>query len=98
MFGLLLQSSTKIAFTNEGLAAVEQQIAKALDEARNNGFIAPGYTIDGRFLERGYEINMPRVSDLNQSDIEARHLAGVTFTILGAGAIHSVQISGTFER
>ena len=38
VFGLLLQTTTKIAFTNEGIASIEQQIAKALDEAKNNGF------------------------------------------------------------
>lgn len=98
VFGFLLSRPTKVAMTDEGIAAVEQQIASALDEARNNGFIAPGYTVDGVFLERGYEINMPRAEDVSQSDVEARHLPGITFTILGAGAIHSVEISGVFER
>ncbi len=98
VFGYLLTRTTKVPYTNKGVAAIEQQVINALDEAVRNGLIAAGETIDGRFLANGYETNVIPVEDINQSDKEARHYPGLSFTVLGAGAIHSVQINGTFER
>jgi len=98
VFGYLLTRTTKVPYTNKGTAAVEQQVIKALDEAVRNGLIAPGETIDGVFLPNGYETTVIPVEDINQSDVEARHYPGLSFIVLGAGAIHSVQINGVFER
>ena len=39
-----------------------------------------------------------KVADTNQSDIDARQYNGLSFIVLGAGAIHGVQINGVFER
>ena len=80
------------------MASVEQQLIKALDEAVRNGLAAPGTTIDGEFLEKGYKTYTVPVADVNQSDKEARFYGGLSFTLLGAGAIHKVQVNGTFER
>lgn len=98
VFGYLLTRTTKVPYTNKGVAALEQQVISALDEAVRNGLIAPGETVDGRFLPTGYETVVIPVEDINQSDKEARHYPGLSFTVLGAGAIHSVQINGIFER
>lgn len=98
VFGYLLTRSTKVPYTDKGIAAIEQQVTKALDEAVRNGLIAPGETIDGEFLGTGYKITTIPAADINQSDKEARHYPGLSFVILGAGAIHSVQINGVFER
>jgi len=98
VFGYLLTRTTKVPYTNKGVAAIEQQVISALDEAVNNGLIAPGETIDGEFLPNGYKTTVIPVEDINQSDKEARHYPGLSFTVLGAGAIHSVQINGIFER
>jgi len=98
VFGYLLTRTTKVPYTNKGVAAVEQQVIKALDEALRNGLIASGETIDGEFLANGYKTTVIPVEEMNQSDKEARHYPGLSFTVLGAGAIHSVQINGIFER
>lgn len=98
VFGYLLTRTTKVPYTNKGLAAIEQQIISALDEAVRNGLIAPGETIDGEFLPNGYKTVVIPVEQINQSDKEARHYPGLSFVVLGAGAIHSVQINGVFER
>lgn len=98
VFGYLLTRTTKVPYTNKGIAAIEQQVISALDEAVNNGLIAPGETIDGEFLPNGYKTIVTPVENINQSDKEARHYPGLSFVVLGAGAIHSVQINGTFER
>jgi hypothetical protein len=98
VFGYLLSRTTKVPYTNKGVAAIEQQVISALDEAVNNGLIAAGETIDGEFLPNGYKTTVIAVEDIDQSDKDARHYPGLSFTVLGAGAIHSVQINGIFER
>ncbi len=98
VFGYLLTRTTKVPYTDKGVAALEQQVGNALDEAVRNGLLAPGETIDGRFLPNGYEITTIPVADINQSDKEARNYPGISFIALGAGAIHSAQINGVFER
>lgn len=98
VFGYLLTRSTKVPYTDKGIAAIEQQVTKALDEAVNNGLIAPGETIDGEFLGTGYKVTTISADLINQSDKDARHYPGLSFIVLGAGAIHSVQINGVFER
>lgn len=98
VFGYLLTRTTKVPYTDKGVAALEQQVINALDEAVRNGLLAPGETIDGRFLPNGYETITVPVADINQSDKEAREYPGLSFVALGAGAIHGAQINGTFER
>lgn len=98
VFGYLLSRTTKVPYTNKGVAAIEQQLITVLDEAVRNGLIAPGETIDGEFLATGYKTIKVPVQDINQSDKDARHYPGLSFIVLGAGAIHSVQINGVFER
>ncbi len=98
VFGYLLTSTTKVPYTDKGVAALEQQLINTLDEAVRNGLIAPGETIDGEFLGTGYKVTTVPVADVNQSDKDARFYQGLSFVILGAGAIHKVQINGVFER
>ena len=98
VFGYLLTRSTKVPYTDKGVAALAQQVTKALDEALNNGLISSGTTIDGEFLGTGYKVTTIPVGLINQSDKEARYYPGLSFVVLGAGAIHSVQINGVFER
>ena len=98
VFGYLSTRPTKVPYTDKGISAIKQQVTKALDEAVLNGLIAPGETIDGEFLGTGYKIITIPAADINQSDVDARKYPGLSFVVLGAGAIHSVQINGVFER
>lgn len=98
IYGYLISRTTKVPYTNKGLAALEQQLIKVLDQAVVNGLIAPGETIDGEFLANGYKTTVIPVEDTSQSDIDNRFYGGLSFVVLGAGAIHGVQINGVFER
>lgn len=98
VFGYLLTRTTIVPYTDKGIAALAQQVTKALDEAVRNGLLAPGETIDGEFLQFGYKITTIPEAEVNQSDKEARFYPGLSFVALGAGAIHKVQINGVFER
>ena len=97
-FGVLYTATTKIPYTDEGAQRIVQGVEAALQEAVTNGFAAPGYTSDGRFLSRGYETQVVPVKDVPPSDRSARVGPTITFTLLGAGAIHRIQINGTFIR
>tara|TARA_R110000822_G_scaffold84867_3_gene199031 strand:- start:12459 stop:13940 length:1482 start_codon:yes stop_codon:yes gene_type:complete len=96
VFGYMLTQETK--YTDKGTASLEQQVIRAFDEARRNGLIAPGTTIDGEFLPNGYKTTVIPVADVNQSEKEARQYNGLSGVVLGAGAIHGVQINIVFER
>lgn len=96
VYGYLSTTETKVKYTNQDLVKIEQQMDKVLAQAVRNGLGAPGETSDGRFLSRGYEITMQPVEDVPQDSIDARSYVGASFTLLGAGAIHSVEIKGAF--
>jgi hypothetical protein len=98
VFGYLLTRPTKVPYTDKGVAALEQQVIRALDEGVANGLLAAGTTIDGTYLPNGYAVQTVPVALVPQAEKEARHYSGISFTALGAGAIHSVQINGIFER
>ncbi len=98
VFGYLLTQPNKVPYTDKGVAGLEQQVIRALDQAVNNGLVAPGETQDGIFLANGYITVTVPVDDVAQSEKDAREYNGLSFTALGAGAIHKVQINGVFER
>ena len=98
VFGYMLTKATKVPYTDKGTAALEQQTIKALDQAKTNGLIAPGETIEGVFLPLGYKTTLVDVADVNPSDKSDRQYDGLSAVMIGAGAIHGVQINAVFER
>lgn len=98
VFGKLYTDTTKTAMTDSGAASLQQQVEKGLDQAILNGLGAPGYLNDGTYLAKGYRTDVVKIEDHNQSDKERRIGPPITFVLIGAGAIHSVQVNGTFQR
>ncbi|RLC88276.1 MAG: hypothetical protein DRJ03_03245 [Chloroflexi bacterium] len=99
VLGLFVSSTSKIPYTNKGVAQVEQQVIKALKEGVRNGLIAPGgVTNTGVVLSAGFEVSSVDVSEVNSSDKDARLYKGISFVAIGAGALHGVTINGVFER
>lgn len=98
VYGYLLSRPTKVPYTDKGVAALEQQLIKILDESVRNGLVATGETIDGEFLANGYKTITVPVADVSASEKQNRQYNGLSFIALGAGAIHGVQIQGVFER
>lgn len=97
VFGTLF-TSNKVPYTDPGVQRLAQQVTKALAEGVDAGLLAPGVDSSGRLLPNGYLVNTVPVSQVNQSDKEARIYKGISFTALGAGAIHGVTVNGVFER
>lgn len=97
VFGALY-TSRRIPYTDAGIQILAQQVRNALAEAVTAGLLAPGTDANGNFLSEGYVVNTVPEAQVSQSNKEARFYNGLSFTALGAGAIHSVTVNGVFER
>lgn len=97
VYSFLVTRTTKVPLTDEGVAQLASRVTAALSEAVNNGLVAPGTTFDGEYLDTGFLVEYGKVADLSISDRQQRKSPAITFTAIGAGAIHGVTINGTFE-
>lgn len=97
VFNLFYGSTTKIPWTDTGVALVNQQITLALELAVTNGLIAPGYDNEGTFYADGYIVQSTDL-ELMQSQKGARIWEGSSFTCIGSGALQGAIISGNFVQ
>lgn len=74
--------SKTIPYTDEGVQQVSQVMAKRLEEAVRNGFLA------------SYEIFPPNVEDIATNDKANRFLPDIPFEAILAGSIHTIKING----
>lgn len=106
VFGYLYTRTTKVPQTDKGVAQIVSQVESALREGVRNGLLAPGVWrgIDlgeiksGDYLTKGFYVYAQSVDEQNQSDREARKAPPIQALCKGAGAIHFVDITVTFER
>lgn len=106
VFGYLYTRTTKVPQTDKGVTALVKQVEQALEQGVNNGLLAPGtwggnplgQINTGDFLKTGYYVFAQPVAEQNQSDREARKAPPIQAICKGAGAIHSADVSVTFER
>lgn len=80
---LLLASVAKIPFTDGGIALIEGAVRAQCDEAVEEGFFAPGFTV-----------TVPKAADVSAPNKAARLLPDVKFNATLAGAIHKTEIDG----
>ena len=97
VFNLFYTSTTKIPWTDTGVAMVNQQVTLALELARTNGLIAPGYDNEGVFYADGYKV-ISTPLELLQSQKGKRIWEGTSFIAIGSGALQGAVISGTFVQ
>ncbi|MDV0603367.1 DUF3383 family protein [Raoultella ornithinolytica] len=103
LFNLLYTSTTKIPQTDAGVTRLMTNVEASLDQAVNNGLIAPGVWNGGPIgqiesgdtLTKGYYVYADAVASQAQSDREARKSPVIQAAIKLAGAIHygDVQIN-----
>lgn len=79
-----LVNTRKIPFTDAGVAIIEGRIKEALDKAVQRGLITDDY-----------EVEVPLVADVSDTDKGNRTLPDITFTATLQGAIHYIEIAGT---
>lgn len=98
VFNLLYRTATKIPYTDVGAGMIVQRVEQSLRQGVTNGLIAPGYTPEGVYLPLGYKVTYIPVAEVSASDKSARVYRGITFQAVGAGAMHTVFISGSFSE
>ena len=97
VFNLFYTSTTKIPWTDQGVAIVNQQVILALELAVTNGLVAPGYDSEGVFYPDGYKV-ISTPLELLQSQKGARIWEGTSFIAIGSGALQGATITGTFVQ
>lgn len=80
----LLANSDKIAYTQAGITALENEVRAQLAEGVGNNVITEGYTV-----------TPPAVGNISATDKAARVLGDLDFSATLAGAIHSVTVNGS---
>lgn len=88
----LLNQSDKIPYDNTGIARLENVCVNVLKEAANNGIIA---LTDAGVPD--YSVSYAPRSETSASDRTARRYTMGTFRFALAGAVHTVQVTGTIE-
>ena len=103
LYNLLYTSTTKIPQTDAGVTRLMTSVEASLDQAVNNGLVAPGVWNGGPIgqiesgdtLTKGYYVYADSVDNQAQSDREARKSPVIQAALKLAGAIHygDVQIN-----
>lgn len=98
VFNLLYGHPTKVPYTDTGIGMVASQVSLALEQGVRNGLLAAGNDANGDYLPAGFEVTSIPVALIPASDKGNRVYNGITFKAVGAGALHGVTISGTFNE
>ncbi|MDM4084860.1 DUF3383 family protein [Klebsiella oxytoca] len=103
LYNLLYTSTTKIPQTDAGVTRLMTNVEASLDQAVNNGLVAPGVWNGGPIgqiqsgdtLTKGYYVYADSVDNQARSDREARKSPVIQAALKLAGAIHygDVQIN-----
>ena len=86
----------KVAYTDEDIGILVQTMTTGLEQAITNGLGAPGYDDAGEYFPLGYEITAQPVNTVAIADKKNRIYKGLGFKLIGAGALHQVEIYGKF--
>lgn len=95
VFNLLINSD-KVPYTDAGIALIENQIRQALLLGQRRGGIAPTEYDEDNNENLGFTIEMPLAANIPANTKAQRLLEDVKFTARLAGAIHVVEITGSF--
>jgi len=106
VWNLKYQSKTKLPQTEEGTTRIQGRIAKVMDEAVNNGLVAPGVwnsdgfgqLREGDYLKSGFYIYTQPIDDQAQEEREQRKAPPTQCAIKLAGAIHSTDVQVDVNR
>ncbi len=83
-----LANAKKLAMTDAGIAVIEAEVRAQIQDGIDVGFLA---------ADPEPVVRVPRASALSSTDKAARHLRGITFDAVIAGAIHKLTLNGTIR-
>lgn len=85
----------KLPYTDEGLAVIESSLIKSLEEGVRAGGVIDWRDDGEGQLVRGYTVTVPRAADV-PFNIKASRVAHVSFSAYLTGAIHAIEVTGSF--
>ena len=92
----LLKNNDKVPYTDAGIAMVENVVRKALEDGQDRGGIAPTEYDENNNENPGFVLTVPLASEITPTQKATRDLKDIKFTARMAGAIHTVEIKGSF--
>lgn len=98
LFNLLYQTNTKIPYTQTGINSAIATLDRSLEAAVRNGLAGPGFLPNGKFLPKGYLVTSVSLEDTPAGDKSNRFYGGLSFEMVGAGALHELSIAGQFTE
>lgn len=106
IFNLLYTSPTKIPQSDAGVNQIVAACESAMNQAVNNGLVAPGTwnapgfgaIANGQTLPKGYYIYAPPLSTQSQADRAARKAPTLQIAAKLAGAVHSANVIVNVNR
>ena len=98
MFNLLYRTNTKIPYSQYGLNIAGDVLERSLAAAVRNGLCAPGVLPDGTYLPEGFVVDSVALADVSSADKSNRVYKGLSFKMVGAGALHEILIDGQFSE
>lgn len=85
----------KLPYTDEGLAVIESSMIKSLEEGVKAGGVIDWRDNGEGQLVRGYTVTVPQAKDV-PFNIKASRTAHVSFSAYLTGAIHAIEVTGSF--
>lgn len=98
MFNLLFVSGTELPYTQVGINTAAATLERSLQAAVRNGLAGPGTLADGTYLSEGFIVESVSLANTPVSDKGNRMYKGLSFKMVGAGAMHEVEVSGQFSE
>ncbi len=100
VYNVLYTATTKVPQTDAGMNLITGAIASVMQQAVNNGVVAPGtwngpafgQIATGSFLKTGYYIYASSIATQSQADRSARIAPPIQVAVKLAGAIQTVDI------
>lgn len=85
----------KLPYTDEGLAVIESSMIKSLEEGVKAGGVVDWRDNGEGQLVRGYTVTVPQAKDV-PFNVKASRVAHVSFSAYLTGAIHAIEVTGSF--
>ena len=90
----VIKSNRKVPFTDHGIGLIEGVMESTLKDGQDIGGIAPTeYDEDDNEI-LGFQVFVPKASELTEAERKSRKLTGCRYTARLAGAIHIVEMEG----
>lgn len=93
----LLQSTASIPFNDDGFKLLYAAMERVAVKAMKANVIGSGYDSEDNYIENGYSIYIPALSEIDKTDKAQRILRGVENTFLMAGSMQRIVITNDIQ-